>query len=83
MLSHEDERVFAYTRSGVDDDGTTRRYLIVLNFTDQPVSYTTPLGAEKLGNTALVVNTYGEEASISKGEVKLRAYEGVLYQLWV
>ncbi|KAG8993878.1 hypothetical protein FRB94_010308 [Tulasnella sp. JGI-2019a] len=83
MLSNDDERIFAYTRSGVDDNGTTLHYLVVLNFTDQPVTYHIPLDAENLGNASLVVDTYGEEVAILKDQVTLRAYEGVLYQLWL
>ncbi|KAG9024714.1 hypothetical protein FRB95_011153 [Tulasnella sp. JGI-2019a] len=83
MLSNDDGRIFAYTRSGVDDNGTTLHYLVVLNFTDQPVTYHIPLDAENLGNASLVVDTYGEEVAILKDQVTLRAYEGVLYQLWL
>ncbi|KAG8884475.1 hypothetical protein FRB98_002374 [Tulasnella sp. 332] len=83
MLSPGDERIFAYTRLGVDDDGTTRFYLIVLNFTNRLVSYRIPLDVEKLKHARLVLGTYRDEVVISKDEVQLRAYEGALYKLSV
>ena len=75
-LSPEHERVYAYTRS--TDDTTC---LVMLNFTDKPVTYHIPVSID---NAVFVKSTYETTASEDlnrNDEVELRAYEGQLYRL--